>query len=213
MKSEKNEIGAAADAKFVEQIRDVELDRALGDIDPAGDFFIRKIFEERIEYFLRGAGEVSDGVSFEATPLTGENGIHEAGEQLTRHPEAAVGHKGQGANQLVARFDISQKALYAEAEKRKTVGVVVALADDDEARFGVAFQNVGEERTRCGAWPSESGGMRPPFPFPARISCAAATILQGSLPTSKFVPSEIVTGRSVFSRRVRQGTPSAVVSS
>src|SRR5260221_11050036 len=137
LKSEKNEIGAAADAKFVEQIRDVELDRALSDIEPAGDFFIRKILEERIEHFLLAAAEVSDGVSFEATPLTGENGIHEAGEQLTRHPEAAVGHKRQGANQLVAGFDIGQKALYAEAEKRKSFGGIVALAHAGEARFGL----------------------------------------------------------------------------
>ena len=47
---------------------------------------------------------------------------------------------------------------------------------------------------RSEEWPSQSGGMRPAFPFPARTSCAAATILAGSVPMSKFVPSEIVMG-------------------
>ncbi len=34
-----------------------------------------------------------------------------------------------------------------------------------------------------------------------------------SVPTMTLVPSVTVTGRSVFSRKVRQGTPRAVVSS
>ena len=42
---------------------------------------------------------------------------------------------------------------------------------------------------------------------------AAATIRSGSRPTSWFVPSVTVIGRSVLSRRVRHGTPSTVVSS
>ena len=42
---------------------------------------------------------------------------------------------------------------------------------------------------------------------------AAAKIRAGSRPTIVFVPSSTVIGRSVHSRRVRHGTPSAVVSS
>src|SRR2546429_1188314 len=66
---------------------------------------------------------------------------------------------------------------------------------------------------RFAVWPSQRGGMRPALPFPASVSRAAATILPGSVPTSRFVPWEMVMGRSVFSRSVRQGTPRAVVSS
>jgi hypothetical protein len=38
-------------------------------------------------------------------------------------------------------------------------------------------------------------------------------MVSGSLPTRVFVPCSTVIGRSVFSLRVRQGTPRAVVSS
>ena len=47
----------------------------------------------------------------------------------------------------------------------------------------------------------------------ASTSRAAPTIRSGSRPTSRFVPSVRVIGRSVLSRSVRQGTPSTVVSS
>ena len=62
--------------------------------------------------------------------------------------------------------------------------------------------------------PSHSGGIRW---WPPRGACsdarAAVTSAAGSRPTSRFVPSSIVTGRSVLGRTVRQGTPSQVVSS
>src|SRR5262249_2063370 len=67
--------------------------------------------------------------------------------------------------------------------------------------------------TRSAACPSQSSGTRPGLARPARTSVAAATALAGSVPTSWLVPTSTVTGRSVFSRSVRQGTPSAVVSS
>ena len=47
----------------------------------------------------------------------------------------------------------------------------------------------------------------------SKISNAACLILSGFVPTSWFVPSSMVIGRSVFSRKVRHGIPSAVVSS
>ena len=47
----------------------------------------------------------------------------------------------------------------------------------------------------------------------ARSLSIARSMSAGSVPTISFVPSETVTGRSVLSRSVRQGTPSAVVSS
>jgi hypothetical protein len=47
---------------------------------------------------------------------------------------------------------------------------------------------------------------------PRRTSCHAAVMADRLVPTRWFVPSSIVTGRSVVVRSVRHGTPSAVVS-
>jgi hypothetical protein len=56
--------------------------------------------------------------------------------------------------------------------------------------------------TKCSAaWPSQNA---PCFAHAARVSRATAKILTGSVPTSKFVPSEI---------EMRQGTQRALVSS
>ena len=46
-----------------------------------------------------------------------------------------------------------------------------------------------------------------------RISRTPVRILSESVPTNRLVPDSIVTGRSVFSRKVKQGTPRTVVSS
>src|SRR5882724_12879092 len=80
LESKKNQVGAAADAEFVEQVRNVELDSAFGDVELAGDFLVRKIFEERIEDFLLAAAEIRDGISLQAAALAREDGIHETGE-------------------------------------------------------------------------------------------------------------------------------------
>lgn len=78
LESEEDEIGTAADAEFAEQIGDVKFYSALGDVEFAGDFFVGEIFEERIENFLLAAAEIRDGIGFEATTLTGQDGIDEA---------------------------------------------------------------------------------------------------------------------------------------
>ena len=49
--------------------------------------------------------------------------------------------------------------------------------------------------------------------MPLEYLLASETILAWLVPQMTLVPSVTVTGRSVFSRRVRQGTPSTVVSS
>src|SRR5260370_33536043 len=132
----------------------MEFDGALSDVEPAGDFFIGKIFKERIEHFLLAAAEVGDGVSLEATPLAAEDRIDEAGEQLARPPETSIGHEWQGANQLVTRLNVGQKAFDSEAEERKTVGFIVVFSNNDEARFGAAVKKVGEESARRGGRPA-----------------------------------------------------------
>ena len=45
LEGEKDQIGAAADAEFAEEIGDVKFYGAFGDVEFAGDFFVGKIFE------------------------------------------------------------------------------------------------------------------------------------------------------------------------
>jgi hypothetical protein len=145
LEGQEDEVGAAANAEFVEEIGDVELDGALGDIELAGDLFVGEIFKERIEDFLFAAAEIGDGIGFEAAALAGEDRVYETREKLARNPEAATGDQRKSANELVAGFDIGEKTLNAEAKERVAVGFVVLVADDDEARVGIAFENIGEE--------------------------------------------------------------------
>ena len=60
----------------------------------------------------------------------------------------------------------------------------------------------------------QRGGWRVAlFAEPFNAAAASAMIFVVSVPTTTFVPISTVIGRSVFSRNVRQGMPSAVVSS
>src|SRR6185369_5513277 len=69
-------------------------------------------------------------------------------------------------------------------------------------------------RMRSDVWPSQNGGCSRGFlAVPFSVAFAAAMIFAVSVPTMTFVPISTVIGRSVFSRSVRQGMPSAVVSS
>ena len=73
LEGEEDEVGAAADAEFAEQIGDVKFYGALGDVEFAGDFLVGEIFEERIENFLFTAAEIGDGIGFEAPALTSQD--------------------------------------------------------------------------------------------------------------------------------------------
>jgi len=123
----------------------VEFYSALGDVEFAGDFLVGEILEERIEHFLFSSAEIGDGIRFEAPGLARKDGVHEAGENGAWYPKAAGGDKRQSADQLVARFGVSEDAFHAEAEQREAGGVLVLFADDDEARIRVAFENIGEQ--------------------------------------------------------------------
>src|SRR5713226_10647232 len=103
----------------------MEFDGTLGDVEPAGDFFVGKILEERIEHFLFAAAEVGDGIGLEAAPLACEYGIDKAREQLARHPEPAVANEGQSANQLVARFRVREESFHTKPQKRVAIGIIV----------------------------------------------------------------------------------------
>jgi hypothetical protein len=146
LKGEENEVGATSHAKLVEKIRNMKLYGALGDVELAGDFLVGEILEKRIQNFLLAAAQVGDGIRFQATALSREDGIDKTGEKLARNPKASTGDERKSADELVARFDVSEKAFHAEAEKRKTICFVVLFADYDKAGFGVALENIGQER-------------------------------------------------------------------
>src|SRR5712692_3917256 len=147
LESKQNQVGAAADTEFVEQVRNVELYGAFGDVELAGDLFVRKIFEQGIENFLLAAAEIRDRIGLQPAALAGKDGIDETREELARHPEPSGGHQRERANQLVAGFDVGKETFHAEAQEGKAVRFVVLLADDDEPSFGVAFEKIGQERT------------------------------------------------------------------
>src|SRR5664280_1899048 len=65
---------------------------------------------------------------------------------------------------------------------------------------------------RAPARPSHNAGHRFGHPLASTWRAAAST-RSGDRPTTWLVPSVTVTGRSVFSRKVRHGTPRTVVSS
>ena len=123
---------------------------ALGDVEFAGDFLVGKIFEQRVQNFLLAAAEIGDGIRFEAAALTRENGIHEAGKDRAGNPESPVGDEGQGTDQLIARLRVREQTLNTETQELVAVGVRVLFADDDKARFGMTFENVGQKSARSG---------------------------------------------------------------
>src|SRR5260370_2311815 len=146
MKGKKNEVATAARATLVEQVRNVKLHGAFRNVELAGDFLVRKIFQQRIQDFLFAAAEIGDGIGLQAAALAGKDGVNESGEKLPWNPESSSGNKGERADQLFAGFDIGQKAFNAETQQRKTIGFIVLFADDNEARFGKTFEKIGQER-------------------------------------------------------------------
>ena len=124
----------------------MKLHRALRNIEFVGDFFVGKILQKRIENLLLAAAQICDGVGLEAAALSGEDGINESGEKLAWDPESSAGNQRESADQLFAGFDISEKALHAKTQERKTIGFVVLLPNDDEPGFRMALEKVGQER-------------------------------------------------------------------
>jgi hypothetical protein len=150
LEGQENQVGAAADAEFAEEIGDVKFHGALGNVEFAGDFLVREVFEKRVEDFLLAAAEICYGICFQAATLARENGIDKAGKNGAWNPEATIRYERESANQLFAGFRVSQETFDAEAEKLIAVGVGVLFADDDQARFGMAFENVGQESASGG---------------------------------------------------------------
>src|SRR5260370_40834383 len=150
LKGKQNEVGTAAHAELTKQVRNVKLHSAFRNVELAGNLFVRKIFEQRIENFLAVAVQIRDGIGLQTAALAGENGINESGEKLPGHPESSAGNEREGADQLVPGFDVGEKALHPETQEGKTVGIVVLLADNDEASLRMALENIGQERSGGG---------------------------------------------------------------
>jgi len=66
---------------------------------------------------------------------------------------------------------------------------------------------------RAPVLPSHFSGMPPFFHWPANRRSSAEASAAGSVPNISLVPTVTVSGRSVVSRSVMQGTPITVVSS
>ncbi len=150
LKGKKNKVGTAAHAELTEQVRNVKLHRAFRNVELAGNLFVRKIFEQRIENLLLAAAQIRDGIGLQTTALAGEDGINEPGEKLPGNPESSASNERERADQLVPGFDVGEKAFHSETQERKTVGVVVLLADNNEAGLRMAFENIGQERSGGG---------------------------------------------------------------
>ena len=152
LEGQEDQVSAAANTEFVEQIRDVEFDGTLSDIEFAGDFLVGKILEQRIEDFLFASAEIGDGVGLQTAPLPGKDGVDETREHGTRDPETALRDEGEGPGKLIAGFGVAENALHAKAEQRKAGGFVDGVADNDEASIGITFENIGQES--AGSLPS-----------------------------------------------------------
>src|SRR5260370_35814786 len=110
LKGKQNEVGTAAHTELTEQVRNVKLHSALGNVELAGNLFVRKIFEQRIENFLLAAAEIRDGIGLQTTTLAGKDRINESGEELPRNPESSAGNERESADQLIPCFGVSEKA-------------------------------------------------------------------------------------------------------
>src|SRR5713101_7468107 len=78
LEAQQNQIGAAADSEFAEQVGDMELDGALGNVQLAGDFLVGQIQEERFEDLLLTAAEIGHTLGLDAAGAAFEDGIHKA---------------------------------------------------------------------------------------------------------------------------------------
>src|ERR1700688_469859 len=89
LEGQEDEIGAAANAEFAEQIGDMKRYRALGPVQAAANFLIGKIFEQRLVNFLFTATQIGDEIGFQTARYSGKYAIDETGKKLPGHPKTA----------------------------------------------------------------------------------------------------------------------------
>src|SRR5260370_16660845 len=114
MKGKKNEVATAARATLVEQVRNVKLHGAFRNVELAGDFLVRKIFQQRIQDFLFAAAEIGDGIGLQAAALAGKDGVNESGEKLPWNPESSRGNTCELSDQLFPPSNIRANSFNAE---------------------------------------------------------------------------------------------------
>src|SRR5205807_6001984 len=114
LKGKKNKCGTSAHAEFTEQVRNVKLHSAFRNVELTGNLFVRKVFEQRIENFLLAAAQIRDGIGLQTAALAGEDGINESGQKLPGNPESSAGNERERADQLVAGFDVGEKAFHSK---------------------------------------------------------------------------------------------------
>ena len=102
---------------------------------------------------------------------------------------------------------------YLHRKNRETGTGIQQQAQHDRAVIRATNHRSQQEQIALPVQAVASTGTRPALYFPSNIASASDTIRCGSQPTIVLVPRVTVTGRSVFSRSVRQGTPRIVVSS
>ena len=87
--AEKNQVGAAAHAKFREQVRNVEFNGAFGNVQAIGNFFIGEIFEQAVQNFLLAAAEFGGRIAAQAAALrAAENRIDEPRKNRRAAPKS-----------------------------------------------------------------------------------------------------------------------------
>src|SRR5712691_5812176 len=95
LKGKKNEVGTTAYAELIEQVGNVKLYSAFRNVQLAGNLFVGKIFEKRIENLLLAAAQIRNGIGLQTTALAGKDRIHKTREKLPRNPEPSGGYEGE----------------------------------------------------------------------------------------------------------------------
>src|SRR5258708_24841977 len=106
LKGKKNEVGTAAHTELTEQVRNVKLHSAFRNVELAGNLFVGKIFEQRIENFLLAAAEIRDGIRLQTTTRAGKERVNDTGDALPQQPESSAGNKRFSADQFISAFDV-----------------------------------------------------------------------------------------------------------
>jgi hypothetical protein len=88
--TQKNKVSAAANAEFCKQIRNVELHRPFGYMQPVGNFLVREIFQQAAKDFLFAPTKIGWRVIAEPPALrSGQDGVYKPRKNRARNPKSA----------------------------------------------------------------------------------------------------------------------------
>lgn len=162
--------------------------------------------------YLRTGHLIDFLIAAGATHVLVEENLYDAQPSLQASDLAALARPSLTVGTRV----VTPCALFTLVHRTRYAGPPIASRDV----YWYLYQVVPGERNptstpaiRSPARPSHSSGIRAARPPFSRRTRKAASSPPASAPTSVFVPCVTVTGRSVLSRSVKQGTPRTVVSS